>query len=78
MSNKQGARSPSTDILGLVLFTGGAFVAIVVAWSLYAQVPESGARGTAAVAAGVIGVLGRAPALLLSTARVWCILTTAG
>ncbi len=66
MSNKHGTRSASADILGLALFTGGAFIAVVVAWSLYAKIPETGARGTAAVAEGVIDFMGRAPSLLLS------------
>ncbi len=66
MSKKQGDSVTSADLLGLVLFGGGMFIALVVAWALHAGIPEEGARANAKVAASVISALGAAPALLLS------------
>ena len=66
MSKKQGDSVTSADLLGLVLFGGGMFIAVVVGWALHAGIPAEGARANAKVAAAVISALGAAPALLLS------------
>ena len=72
MSESRRSERPSSDAVGLMLFSVGAFFSVLAVMAIVKGIPQDGGSGTMAIARVVVGFMGKFPALFLAAGITGC------